>query len=146
MAWLFQGVLNAGEPPRVACARRHAASVIALLPTVGERPQSSGGWWGTPSTTPALADHQLGLATTAATRTRSRPSTPHTRHTRTPLRAGLQILLSVFAGWLCARLKLVDPEVMSRNVNLFAMKAAYPAFILHLLGVKTDLRDGEAWR
>jgi hypothetical protein len=35
---------------------------------------------------------------------------------------GLQILLSIFGGWLCARLRLVDPEVMSRNVNLFAMK------------------------
>jgi hypothetical protein len=36
--------------------------------------------------------------------------------------AGLQILLSIFAGWLCARLRLFDPEVMSRNVNAFAMK------------------------
>lgn len=75
----------------------------------------------------------------------------------------------------------MDPEAMSKNVNLFAMKgegqqmgqqmewagssalatahtvsrltlcplpsaAAYPAFIIHLLGIKTDLRDGQAWK
>lgn len=47
------------------------------------------------------------------------PTSPQTQHN-----TGLQILLSIFAGWLCARLKLVDPEVMSRNVNAFAMKGA----------------------
>jgi hypothetical protein len=47
-----------------------------------------------------------------------------THHTLPPavVTAGLQILLSIFGGWLCARLRLADPEVMSRNVNLFAMK------------------------
>lgn len=28
----------------------------------------------------------------------------------------------------------------------FFAAAAYPAFIIHLLGVKTDLHDGAAWR
>jgi hypothetical protein len=60
--------------------------------------------------------------------------------------AGLQILLSIFGGWLCARLHLVDPDVLSRSLNVFAMRAAFPAFILHLLGIKTDLQDLEAWR
>ncbi|WIA36561.1 hypothetical protein OEZ86_007853 [Tetradesmus obliquus] len=62
------------------------------------------------------------------------------------LNAGLQILLSIFGGWLCAWLKLVDPEVLSRQLNAFAMRAAFPAFIIHLLGIKTDLQDLEAWK
>ncbi|KAF8065588.1 hypothetical protein HT031_003189 [Scenedesmus sp. PABB004] len=60
--------------------------------------------------------------------------------------AGLQILLSIAAGWLTARLRLCDAEVLSRQLNAFAMRAAFPAFIVHLLGIKTDLQDLRAWR
>lgn len=63
-----------------------------------------------------------------------------------PHPAGVQILLSIAAGWLCARLRLVDPDVLSKSLNAFAMRAAFPCFILHLLGIKTDLQDAAAWR
>lgn len=63
------------------------------------------------------------------------------------LHAGVQVLLSIGAGWLCARAQWVDDaDALSRAVNAFVMKAAFPAFIIHLLGVRSDLRDADAWR
>lgn len=37
-------------------------------------------------------------------------------------------------------------QVLSRQLNAFAMRAAFPAFIIHLLGIKTNLQDLQAWR
>jgi predicted permease len=62
------------------------------------------------------------------------------------LNAGVQILLSIAGGWLCGRLRLVDPDALSASLNTFAMKSCFPAFVIHLLGIKADLQDAAAWR
>jgi hypothetical protein len=62
------------------------------------------------------------------------------------LATGVQILACMLAGWFCARLHLVEQEVLSRQLNKFAMLIAVPAFIIQFLGIKTDLRDPVAWR
>lgn len=62
------------------------------------------------------------------------------------LNAGIQILLSIAGGWYCGRLHLVDPDLLSASLNSFAMKTCFPAFVIHLLGVKADLTDLAAWR
>jgi predicted permease len=62
------------------------------------------------------------------------------------LNAGVQILLSIVRGWVCGRLRLVDPDALSASLNTFAMKSCFPAFVIHLLGIKADLQDAAAWR
>jgi hypothetical protein len=62
------------------------------------------------------------------------------------LNAGVQILIAIAGGWFCGRLHLVDPNALSASLNTFAMKSCFPAFVIHLLGIKADLQDAAAWR
>jgi hypothetical protein len=43
---------------------------------------------------------------------------------------------------------LVDPQLLVYAFlqTFLRLQAAFPAFIIHLLGIKTDLQDLEAWK
>jgi hypothetical protein len=59
--------------------------------------------------------------------------------------AGLQILLSIATGWVCVACGLVSPDII-HPLNDFAFKTSIPAYILYLMGIKTDLLVAESWR
>jgi hypothetical protein len=71
-------------------------------------------------------------------------ATPHCPAPRPA--AGIQVCLSIACGWLAAKARVVDPVALNTQLNRLAMVVCFPCFIVHLLGIRTDLQDTEAWK
>ncbi|GIL76316.1 hypothetical protein Vretifemale_5915, partial [Volvox reticuliferus] len=59
---------------------------------------------------------------------------------------GLQILLSIFLGWLLVRLRVLDAEKYMPQVNTLVLWVGVTCLSGYYLGLKLQLDDAEAWR
>ncbi|GLI64877.1 hypothetical protein VaNZ11_008264 [Volvox africanus] len=59
---------------------------------------------------------------------------------------GLQILLSIFLGWLLVRLRILDAEKYMPQVNTLVLWVGVTCLSGYYLGLKLQLEDAAAWR
>ncbi|EFJ46218.1 hypothetical protein VOLCADRAFT_93436 [Volvox carteri f. nagariensis] len=59
---------------------------------------------------------------------------------------GLQILLSIFLGWLLVRFRVLDAEKYMPQVNTLVLWVGVTCLAGYYLGIKLQLDDAEAWR
>lgn len=58
---------------------------------------------------------------------------------------GIQSLLAVACGWGCGRWGVLQPDPTVVNVNTLVLKFCIPCLQVHLLAIKTDMRQPGSW-
>ncbi|GLC33115.1 hypothetical protein PLESTM_000026000 [Pleodorina starrii] len=76
----------------------------------------------------------------------SSSSSSSSRALQPVVNVGLQILLSIFLGWMLVRLRILDAEKYIPQVNTLVLWLGVTSLTGYYLGLKLQLKDADAWR